>query len=178
MTEVNTHHWTIPVVTWFYVGKSPYAPGTLGSLAALPFAWVIHDHFHALGLLAASFALFVLGWIASRIYLRVMNKEGDPQEIVIDEVAAQWLLCAFFPLSIQSYAIAFLLFRLFDITKPWPISVVDRRVKGGLGVMADDMLASIVIMILILLIALGLMIAGRLFWVLNAMGWLGADHVF
>jgi phosphatidylglycerophosphatase A len=62
---------------------------------------------------------------------------------VIDEVAAQWLVVLAAPLDPLSYAAAFLLFRIFDIWKPWPVGLADRRVHGGLGIMLDDLLAAI-----------------------------------
>jgi len=67
----------------------------------------------------------------------------DPGAIVIDEVAAQWLVLLPVPLDPLSYAVAFLLFRLFDIWKPWPVGWLDRRVHGGLGIMLDDLLAAV-----------------------------------
>ena len=67
----------------------------------------------------------------------------DPGAIVIDEVAGQWLVLVAAPLDPLAYALAFLLFRIFDIWKPWPVRWADRHVKGGLGIMLDDILAAI-----------------------------------
>ena len=66
----------------------------------------------------------------------------DHGAIVIDEVAAQWLVLLPAPLEPLSYAAAFLLFRIFDIWKPWPVELADRRLDGGLGIMLDDLLAA------------------------------------
>ena len=80
----------------------------------------------------------------------------DPGAIVIDEVAAQWLVLLPAPLDLLSYAIAFLLFRGFDIWKPWPVHWVDRHVHGGFGIMLDDLLAAVyAAVVLSILLAVG-----------------------
>ncbi len=66
---------------------------------------------------------------------------SDPQYIVIDEVAGQGLALLFVPLDLYLYLVGFLLFRFFDILKPWPLHAVETRLRGGLGVMADDLAA-------------------------------------
>lgn len=138
--------------TWFGAGLSPKAPGTVGSLAALPFAYVIQISGGNEALLVASFIAFIVGWIATNIYLR-HTTNSDPKEIVIDEVAAQWFLLSFLSPIWQSYLAGFLLFRFFDVLKPWPISWADRKIKGGFGVMFDDILAAAYPIILFLLFA-------------------------
>jgi phosphatidylglycerophosphatase A len=130
------------IATWFGSGLSPFASGTAGSLAALPFAYLIQVNFGSGALLLAALAIFFLGWWASNQYLRHRGGE-DPGEIVVDEVAGQWLLLSVLPYTWQGYLAGFLLFRLFDVIKPWPVSWADRKVKGGLGVMLDDMLAAL-----------------------------------
>lgn len=127
--------------TWFGTGLLPVAPGTWGSLAALPFAWVLARLGGWPMLLAASLLCFFVGWGASAIYVR-RTGEDDPSEVVIDEVAGQWLVLAAAPPDLFLYAAGFLLFRVLDITKPWPARWADRNVHGGLGVMLDDMLAA------------------------------------
>ena len=142
-------------VTWFYVGKLPKMPGTWGSLAALPLIWFAHDKL-ALSISVIS-CLFFLSWIAITRYLKNFThivtpaKAGaqghihDPQEIVIDEVIGQWiaLLCA--PQSIEWFIAGFLLFRFFDIVKPFPVSWADNlkgsRSINALGVLLDDVFA-------------------------------------
>ena len=130
------------IASWFGIGYLPRAPGTWGSLAALPFAWAIAAAWGPRALLAASLALFLAGWAAATAVL-AESPVRDPGWIVVDEVAGQWLTLAFVPPDPLLYAAGFLLFRLFDIAKPWPISVADARVRGGLGVMLDDGLAGI-----------------------------------
>jgi phosphatidylglycerophosphatase A len=129
------------IATWFGCGLLPKAPGTWGSAAALPFAWGLYLLGGAWALLAASGLCFLAGWWASSVYVR---KTGiaDPSEVVIDEVAGQWLVLAAVPADPVLYALGFLVFRVLDIAKPWPASWADRHIEGGLGVMADDMLAA------------------------------------
>jgi phosphatidylglycerophosphatase A len=134
---------TALVVTWFGSGWLPGAPGTWGSLAALPFAWAILAYGGGAGTLAlAALAVFALGCWTSEIAVRETQTE-DPGWIVIDEVVGQWLTLLAAPFTFFGFAAAFVLFRVFDIWKPWPIRFVDRNLKGGIGVMADDVLAAI-----------------------------------
>jgi len=135
------HHPAAIVSTWFGAGLLPRLPGTWGSLAALPFAWAIASMVGNAGLVVAALALFLIGWWAAGVYIRSAGVE-DPGAIVVDEVAAQWLVLAVVPREILWYLAAFVLFRVFDIVKPWPIAWADRVVKGGLGTMVDDVLAA------------------------------------
>jgi phosphatidylglycerophosphatase A len=130
------------IATWFGVGLLPGMPGTWASLTALPCAWGI-VYFASRGALAGAAALaFALGcWAADRV--AAASGDPDPGFVVIDEVAAQWLVLAAAPLDWRAYLAAFLLFRLFDIAKPWPIRAVERRVKGGFGIMLDDVTAAL-----------------------------------
>lgn len=129
------------VVTWFGAGLSPIVPGTMGSLAALPFAWVIATLGAPWMLVPAGVAVFLIGWWASDVYCRLAGLK-DPGRIVIDEVAAQWITLSVAPPELVPYLVGFVLFRIFDMLKPWPISWADRRVSGGFGVMIDDILAA------------------------------------
>jgi phosphatidylglycerophosphatase A len=130
------------VATWFGAGLMPFASGTWGSLAALPFAWVIHTWWGAAGLIVATIAATVAGIWASNV-LSARSSVADPGFIVIDEVAAMFLTLAAAPRTWWAYAIGFLLFRAADIVKPWPASWCDREVHGGLGVMLDDLVAGL-----------------------------------
>ena len=128
--------------TGFGTGLLPFAPGTCGSLAAVPFAWAIRSHWGAAGIAVATLIVFIIGWWVAATVAEATGTE-DPGTIVIDEVAGQWLALVAAPLDPLAYALAFLLFRLFDIWKPWPARWADRHVKGGLGIMLDDLLAAV-----------------------------------
>jgi phosphatidylglycerophosphatase A len=139
------------LATWFGVGLLPRMPGTWGSLAALPFGWALASLLGVPGLAIATAALFVVGcWAAGHVAKAAGIK--DPGAIVIDEVAAQWLTLLAAPLAPLPYALAFLLFRLFDIWKPWPVRWADRAVGGGFGIMLDDMLAAVYALLILLAI--------------------------
>jgi phosphatidylglycerophosphatase A len=129
------------VATFGGAGLAPKAPGTAGSLAALPFAVVLAHAGGGLALLIAAAAVFAIGWWAAAVVVRRVGP--DPSIVVIDEVAGQFLTLAAAPLDWRYYAAGFVLFRFFDIVKPWPVGLADRRVGGGFGVMLDDILAAI-----------------------------------
>ena len=136
------------LATWFGAGLSPVAPGTAGSLAALPFAYLLSHYLGIIGLGVAIAVVLVIGvWAAHRYSVRTASHDAGP--IVIDEVAGQWLALLLVPADIVLYAIGFALFRLADIIKPWPIGWADKRIKGGFGVMFDDLLAGSVAAIIL-----------------------------
>lgn len=136
------------LATWFGVGLSPKAPGTVGSIAALPYAALIHYFLGGPMLTLAAAALFFVGIKISDLYMERFSRADDPSEVVIDEVAGMFLALSFIGFSLQGYVFGFIVFRLFDIFKPWPISWADNKLKGGLGVMADDILAAVATIVL------------------------------
>lgn len=140
------------IATVGFLGHLRPAPGTWGSAAALPLAWLLHLTGGPWLLLAAIFLFFILGfWATAR---ETAGTEGhDPAEIVVDELVGQWL--AFLPVSLGAahtgaaltalwpgWVAAFLLFRLFDIWKPGPVGWADRQ-GGPVGVMLDDAIAGL-----------------------------------
>lgn len=133
---------SILLATWFGAGYLPKAPGTWGSAAALPLAWLLFSLGGASALAVGIVLLFGIGvWAASAFITH--SGQDDPPAVVIDEVAGQCLVLLAASPSILSFAVGFLLFRLFDVWKPWPVSWADRTISGGLGVMLDDMLAGL-----------------------------------
>ncbi len=130
------------VVTFGGVGLLPVAPGSWGSLAALPFGFLLGWIGGWVLLLLAAAASTVAGFIYADAYVKATGRE-DPPEIVIDEVATQWMVLAFVPLSWSGFLAAYLVFRLFDTIKPWPASWADQEVEGGAGVMLDDLIAGL-----------------------------------
>lgn len=137
------------IATWFGAGLLPKAPGTWGSLAALPPAWLIFHYGGAEALVIGAFVAFVLGTWAAGVYAKAQGKP-DPSQVVIDEVAALWLILATVPPAAVAWIGAFLCFRVFDIVKPWPVGLADRKVKGGFGIMLDDIVAAIYAMLVLL----------------------------
>ena len=164
------------LVTFFYLGKIPYAPGSFGSMAAFPVYFVCflicmlffkNMSFNTINLsiLLFSVLLFFLGIKTIDAYIK--NQENqDPPEIVIDEVLGQLITINLVVILLQYvdkkdiqiildtkisnvwllnilFITMFILFRCFDIVKPWPINAIDRHVKGGFGVMLDDVVAAI-----------------------------------
>ena len=139
--ELNTKaKW---LATWMGLGLSPKAPGTVGTLGAIPFAVVA---VYALGQ-SAAYLLFVFAFFLFGTYIchltEKSNLRHDSSEIVIDEVAGYLLAVTWLPNTWQTYVYAFVLFRVFDIIKPPPIRQIDKKIGGGFGVMADDMAAGI-----------------------------------
>ena len=150
------------IATFFGAGLLKPAPGTWGSLAALPAAWALHSLGGFPLLATATVLVFLLGWWATTIATRGKD-DHDPSEIVIDEVAGQWI--ALWALSWPAtrhglditvlwpgWIAAFLLFRLFDITKWGPVGWADRR-GDALGVMLDDVFAGILAALGVLILA-------------------------
>ena len=126
--------------TAFGVGLFPVAPATLASLVALAVYWVVPlggDSPVFLALVAAS--VLVGPWCCGSL---MNDTDHDPKRAVWDEVAGVWLSCLFLPKTLPWLAAAFLLFRLLDVLKPWPIRQYE-RLPGGYGIMADDLAAGV-----------------------------------
>ena len=125
----------------FGAGLSPFAPGTAGTLLAFPLWWMLGPLASPLELLALIGVLFALGVWACGITGRHLGIP-DHGGMCWDEVVAMLLILAMTPASAAWQAAAFFLFRFFDVVKPAPIRQLERRMKGGLGVMFDDLLAA------------------------------------
>jgi len=141
------------LATWFGSGLIKFAPGTWGSLAALPFAWMIYEVWRAPGLAIATVAVFLVGIWVSHIHAKDLP-DDDPSEIVIDEVAGMWLTLFVVPPDVLYYALGFVFFRIADIWKPWPVSWADRKIKGANGIMLDDIIAGVYAAIALLIVRL------------------------
>ena len=130
------------IATWFGSGLLPKAPGTWGSLAAVACAALLVWLGGTWALLVALVLVLALGLWASERYVGG-GDQADPGDVVVDEVAGQWLTLLPLALDPWLYLFGFLAFRLFDVLKPWPIGWLDRNVQGGLGIMADDVAAGV-----------------------------------
>lgn len=139
-------------------GLAKKAPGTWGTLAALPLYALLNAGLNPQWIAMLCVPVFFLGaWAAGKTCadLGVEDYGG----VVIDEIVAMWLVLALAPATPTGWLGAFVLFRIFDIAKPWPIGWLDARIPGGLGVMLDDLLAA-VYSILVLLIFQKLQLVG------------------
>jgi phosphatidylglycerophosphatase A len=128
------------IATCFGVGYTPYLPGSFASLLAAFTAYGVTVAGNRLALGIALAIVSGAGFFAVRILVR-QSEQKDPPQIVVDEVAGMWLTLLFAPFDWRFYGIGFLTFRLFDVLKPWPVSVCERKLPGALGVMADDFAA-------------------------------------
>lgn len=136
------------VATWFGLGFLSPGPGTWGSLGALPFGILIYAYGGAGTLIIATVLISALGWFAA---LKFEQQAGqhDSKMIVIDEVAGQWMPICVAGLNPFLLVLSFAAFRFFDITKIWPASLVDAKLKGPAGVMLDDIIAGLYAALLI-----------------------------
>lgn len=124
----------------FGTGLSPFAPGTVGTLAGFPLYFLLRGLEPAVYFLAVAL-LYVAGIWFCDIAGKAIGV-ADHGGIVWDEIVALLLILPFAPSTLTGFAAAFLLFRLFDIWKPFPIRYADRHIHGGFGVMFDDLLAA------------------------------------
>jgi phosphatidylglycerophosphatase A len=128
-------------------GLSRYAPGTVGTLVAVPFAVLLKQLPPSLFWPAVA-ALFLGGVYLCGAASRMLGRH-DPGNIVWDEMVGYWLTVAFLPMTWAWWLAGFATFRFFDIIKPWPIQLVERRFGGGLGIMLDDVLAALYAMLVL-----------------------------
>lgn len=139
------------LAVWFGCGYVPVAPGTAGTLGALPLYYLVRGIFgpHPIAIFAAAVLFTAIGiWAAGVV--AVQEKLKDPQIVVIDEVAGVLFALSFAPMTTKGVIAAFVLFRLFDSTKPFPARRAE-KLPGGYGIVLDDVVAgfqsAIVIMI-------------------------------
>lgn len=147
------HNWSkgffLLLAEFFYCGRFPFAPGTAGSLASLAI-WVplVYYGVSNTTIIAILVSLFFLGvWASS--YGIAHYRCPDPKQVVIDEVVGQGLPFLVIGPGFLEIAAAFLLFRFFDILKPWPIKLIEREFPDHWGIMLDDVAAGIMAMMVI-----------------------------
>lgn len=129
------------MATGIYLGRSPFAPGTFGTLLGIPLAYgffFLGPYFY---MLATLLLVFFAVWVAERY--EKTNHRHDPGEVVIDEVVGYLISFLWLPMTWQSFVGAFLFFRLFDIWKPVPVRTVDQKIPGGFGTVMDDVAAGL-----------------------------------
>ncbi|MFP4097847.1 MAG: phosphatidylglycerophosphatase A [Alphaproteobacteria bacterium] len=138
------------LASWFGCGFIRPAPGTWGSLGALPFGLALYALGGVTALLIAVAIATIIGFMVADKFDKAMGG-NDSSMIVIDEVVGQWI--ALIPAVTNPYLVfvAFVAFRFFDILKPWPVSFFDKKIKGAAGVMGDDIIAGSYAAMMILL---------------------------
>lgn len=136
------------IATVFWSGLLRPAPGTWGSLAALPFGYLLFQMGGTTLLLVGLIVSVVIGIWASGAYATALG-QGDPSSVVIDELSGLWLALLGCSFSLPEIVVAFAAFRVFDILKPWPVGWADREVKGGVGIVADDLIAGVYALIVV-----------------------------
>jgi phosphatidylglycerophosphatase A len=131
--------------TGAYTGYSPVAPGTAGSIPGLILAWLVFapmwQHSTVTFLLVFAILFAAACWVAGRA--EEIFEQHDDSRIVLDEVLGMVATMFLLPIDVPHLAIGFVLFRLFDIIKPFPADLIDRRMRGGASVMLDDLSAAI-----------------------------------
>ena len=127
--------------TVLYVGKSPFAPGTVGSLVALVMLFILKPSIIDPLFLLITGGIFFVGIVVSTVLIEAWNKK-DPKEIVIDEWVGMWISLYLVPHEIIWGVVSFFFFRLVDIFKPGPVQVMD-DMNDSIGVMMDDVVAGI-----------------------------------
>mgnify|MGYP002630591794 FL=1 len=140
------------LATLGFSGYTPKIPGTVGSFlaAVLLYFWQLKFALMPFATLLALVIIFILGvWLSTK--MEEMTGKHDPQEVVIDEMMGLWIALLFIPFNIVAWGIGFILFRVFDIWKPWLIGKA-QDLEGGYGIMMDDILAGVVTNIILTLI--------------------------
>jgi len=130
------------LATGFYIGNIPFAPGTFGSLIGLPLSFALAGISLTPAMLCILFFIIFAVCIADAA--EKILKKNDPGCIVIDEIAGMMVTLIGLPVSPITLVSGFIIFRILDILKPFPIRNLDKRIPGGLGVVADDVAAGII----------------------------------
>lgn len=132
---------TIIFATGLGTGYSPVAPGTMGSLVGVALYWFLSPLPHHVFIPSVIAFIFLAAWVSGRAC--VLFGEKDPSKVTIDEIAGLLVTFIMHPFSWLAVIAGFVLFRIFDIAKPFPIRVIERRLPGGWGVVLDDVAAGV-----------------------------------
>ncbi len=128
--------------TIFGLGEIPFMPGTWGTLVSIPFCYLLLQ-INTFVYMTITLLLTLFGIFAAELYEQ-QSSEHDSKKIIIDEFVGYLVTMVMLPATWQSLGLGFLLFRFFDILKPFPINYIDRKIPRGIGVMADDLAAGII----------------------------------
>lgn len=132
----------VALATGFYIGRVPVMPGTFGTLLGLPLVGLLYLGGPVFYTVSAALLVFISIGVAE-LYETYMDSH-DPKEVVIDEIVGYVIAMTLLPLTWQAFLAAFLIFRLLDILKPFPIGRLDRQLPGGFGTVLDDVAAGLI----------------------------------
>ncbi len=136
------------IATGFFVGRLGLAPGTLGTLVGIPIVYLVS--FNIWTILATIGVLFIIGLITSNEIIRI-SRDSDPEEVVIDEIVGYVTCFLLVDPTLKTYILAFILFRIIDIFKPFPVNLFE-KLPGAYGVMMDDLIAGLMTAFLLFLL--------------------------
>ncbi|MEJ2134079.1 MAG: phosphatidylglycerophosphatase A [Desulfofustis sp.] len=148
----------VALATGLYSGKIPFAPGTWGSAFAL-IPWYFCRGLSLANYLIVMAVLFVVGFLTAGSAEKILDRP-DPGAIVIDEIMGMFVTLTLAPNHPVAWLLGFILFRIFDVLKPFPVSWLDTHLHGGIGIMMDDVMAGIYALVCLQLIWL---VVGRFF---------------
>jgi len=129
------------LATGFYVGNIPFAPGTFGSLLGLPLCFFLAGIPWPAAITAVALFIALAVWVSNDA-ARILKRK-DPGCIVIDEIAGMMITLVGVPFRLPAVISGFIVFRILDILKPFPIRRIDQRLSGGVGIVADDVVAGV-----------------------------------
>ena len=148
----------VALATGLYSGKIPFAPGTWGSAFAL-IPWYFCRGLSLANYLIVMVVLFVVGFLTAGSAEKILDRP-DPGAIVIDEIMGMFVTLTLAPNHPVAWLLGFILFRIFDVLKPFPVSWLDTHLHGGIGIMMDDVMAGIYALVCLQLIWL---VVGKFF---------------
>lgn len=151
------------LATFFYLGRAPLIPGTIGTIGALPMVFL----FSLAGVQGYIALVFVFTLFAIRVADKYeqLVQDHDNKEVVIDEVVGYIVAMFWLPHTWQAFAMSFVIFRTLDMIKPYPLNLIDRGVQGGYGTVLDDLVAGVITNIIMQ-------------FVYTQTTWLGVQYVF
>ena len=129
------------LATGFFIGTVPFAPGTFGSIIGLPICFLISRLDFLIAVIGTILFILIAIWVAAAA--EKILKQKDAGQIVIDEIAGLIVTFVGIPFTLKTVIAGFIIFRVFDILKPFPIRLLEKKVAGGPGIVFDDILAGL-----------------------------------
>lgn len=141
------------IFSGFYMGYLPYARGTFGSIVGLILFVLTRWTFYSYQIFL--YIIFLVISYNSINFAIKIYKDEDPPVVVCDEILGMWFSLLFFDLNLYQILLAFLIFRFFDILKPFPIRLIEKKFKGPIGVIFDDIMAGVYTKLILILVLVG-----------------------